>query len=104
MFSKYLEDGTIVTVIYDQPEDKNPENIGVVRFRVPIAGFKIVPDPHDKNKCSCTQINEYNLGPNVPPYVINIFNWQKAQGLLKLSQLIPNWLSTLSNDQKLTWE
>ena len=50
-----------MTVIFDNPEDNSPEIQGIVRFRVPIAGFEIVPDPNDKNKCSVTEINEYNL-------------------------------------------
>ena len=53
MLSNHLPNGTIRSVLYQDPNDDWPEHDGIVRMDVPIAGFEFVPDPNDPNKCTC---------------------------------------------------
>ena len=39
----------IRTICYDNPDNDMPETKGVVRMKVPIAGFEFVPDPNNPN-------------------------------------------------------
>ena len=68
-FSNHYPDGMIRTILYDDPENDYPITKGVVRMKVPIAGFEFIPDPNDPNKCSCRQIIECGLGGYIPSYV-----------------------------------
>ena len=43
----------IRSVLYDNPEDDMPEVPGIVRMKLPICGFELIPDPNDPNKCTC---------------------------------------------------
>jgi hypothetical protein len=60
-FSNHYPDGTIRTVLYVDPNEDWPENSGIVRALAPIAGFEIVPDPQNPNKCHCRQVIEFDL-------------------------------------------
>jgi len=53
VLSNHFPNGTIRSVLYDNPDDDLPLNNGVVRMNVPLAGFEFIPDPNDPNKCTC---------------------------------------------------
>ena len=40
----YYNDGSILTVVYDQSDDDFPNKKGCVRMKVPLSGFFISPD------------------------------------------------------------
>ena len=103
MLSNHLPNGTIRSVIYQDPNDDWPEHDGVVRMDVPIAGFEFVPDPNDPNKCTCRQIIEFGLMGYIPGFVTNQVIKDTAWGLEKIKKHIEPWLKTKSDDGKLTW-
>ena len=71
VLSNHLPNGTIRTVLFQDPNDDWPEHPGIVRMDVPIAGFEFVPDPDDPNKCTCRQIIEFGLMGYIPGFVTN---------------------------------
>ena len=84
--------------MYDLPDDDMPETNGVVRMRVPIAGFEFIPDAQDANKCTCKHIIECGLSGYIPNSVQALVIKDTAWGLVLLQKLMPKYLEGISDD------
>lgn len=66
----YLENGSILTVVFNQSDNDFPLKKGCVRMKVPISGFYISPDPSNNQKCSIINLLEVSMEGKIPGYVM----------------------------------
>lgn len=77
-FYNSYPDGSIKVVVF---ETDHPVTPGLIRMRMPMAGFHLKPDPSDPTKTIMNAIIEANLAGNIPKFVYIYASGVTANGL-----------------------
>ena len=94
-----LQDGSIITVIFDETGDDAPAHKGCVRMRVPLSGALIVPDKSNPKKCEVKQVLEVSMEGKIPGYVMKAAIKDQAEGPVILRKHIGGFVK--ANAQKM---